>query len=100
MRQRRRGVKAGFPTVLIRTRNVHTRGLAHGLRLVAIDRSGAVVGVRALPAGRFARMPSATWMLEQPLDAPQPRVGTRLAIYAHSDDRTTASVCDPDRQPQ
>jgi len=98
--QRRLGVMTGSPMVLIRTRNVHSRGLTHGLRLVGIDQSGAVVEVRALAPGRFARIAGATWVLEQPLDAPQPRVGTRLAIYAHPDDRTTAAVCHPDRQPR
>ena len=99
-RQRQLGVKTGAGLVLMRTRAVHGRGLNHGLRLVAIDEAGLVVAVRALGPGRFAWLPDAAWVLEQPLDAPQPGVGLRLAIYPHSRARTTSSVCDTYRQPE
>jgi hypothetical protein len=83
--------------MLLRTRAVHTRGLSHGLRLVSISTDGVVVGTRALPSGGFAWLSEATWVLEMPLVAPQPRLGTVLAIYPQRRARTTSLVCDADR---
>jgi len=98
--QRLLGVKTGADRVLLRTRAVHGRGVRRGLRLVAINDAGVVVAVRALGPGGFAWLRGATWVLEQPLDASQPAVGTRLAIYPHRCARTSSSLCDTDRKPE
>lgn len=96
--QRRLGVNSGAGTVMLRTSSVHARGLSRGLRVIAIDETGTVIGVRALAPGRFARVRGAVWLLEQSLGEDQPRIGTTLSIYPHQRDRKTPALCDPDRQ--
>jgi hypothetical protein len=98
--QRRLGVRTGVGRVMLRTTSVHARGLSRGLRVVAIDEAGTVLGVRALAPGRFARVRGATWLLEQALGDDQPRIGTTLSIYPHMRDRKTPALCDPDWQPE
>lgn len=96
-RQRRLGVKSATGPVLLRTRAVHARGLGCALQLVGIADTGMVVGCRVLLPGRFAWVAEAKWILELPLDAPSPKVGAALAIYAQPRARTTPLVCNPDR---
>ena len=98
--QRLIGVRSGARSVILPTSAVHGRGLSAGLGVVAIDRGGTVIGVEELLPGKFLWMRGAAWILEQPLGSPRPRPGIELAIYPHSGDWTTSSVCHPDRESQ
>lgn len=93
-----RGVKAGHPRVLLRTNSVHACGLDEPLRLVAVDAGGRVIAACRLECNGFARLPGATWVIEQTIDEPAPEVGSWLAIYARSCDWETVSVRHADRQ--
>lgn len=68
--------------MLFATRSVHGFGMHHGLRLVALDCHLVVLAVRVLEPGRIVWFRRAAFVLEMPLDHPEPPQGVRLSISA------------------
>jgi hypothetical protein len=80
--QRLAGVHAA-DAVLLCSRSVHGKGLDAPIRVVHLTDTGTVVGYDTLPVGGTVR--SAThWMLEIPITAPLPPVGTHLTVLPSS----------------
>lgn len=66
--------------VVLRTRSVHTFGMASDLLVVAIDEAGRVLSSSAVAPRRFHTIAAATWMVELPVATPFPAVGAELAL--------------------
>jgi hypothetical protein len=81
-RRRWKGLRpeAAGRSMLFATRSVHGFGMRHGLRLVALDAELVVLSVRVLEPARVVWLPRATFVLEMPLDHPQPPPGVRLSM--------------------
>lgn len=68
--------------LLIATSSVHGMGMREPLRVVALDSSNQVISIGVLGRGRIVSYPEASAILELPLEAEVPQVGTRLSIVA------------------
>jgi hypothetical protein len=65
---------------LLKTRSVHGFGLDAPLQIAAIDSHMEVYSLRRLRPGRVLFFPGARFVLELPLGADPPRLGSRLEI--------------------
>jgi len=74
-----RGLDPGVG-LLLRTRSVHSIGLALPLLIMAVDLSGRVVCGKMLAPHRVVFVAEAAWIAELPSDAFCPEVGTRLVV--------------------
>ncbi len=84
-RARRLGVKAGgVDHLVLSTRSIHTFGLDRAVRVTTIDGDGLVTGSEVVAPRRVRAWLRRMWVLETPVDAPAPIIGTTIGVVASS----------------